>query len=64
MDGQSWPSNVSLHKAIQNSSIFGQKKITSLWNCSQPCLLCFVPQFCKMGTESSSEVELLDAAKA
>jgi len=25
MDGQSWPSNVTLHKIMCNSSIFGQK---------------------------------------
>jgi hypothetical protein len=28
MDGQNWPFDVTLHKTIQNSSIFRQKKFT------------------------------------
>jgi len=30
MDGQSQPSNVTLHKIVQNSSFFGQKRITDV----------------------------------
>jgi hypothetical protein len=37
MDDQNWPFNVTLHKTIQNSSIFRQKKLTHVWDCSQPC---------------------------
>jgi hypothetical protein len=33
MDGQIWPSNVTLHIIIQNSSIYKQKQITSVWDC-------------------------------
>ncbi len=63
-----------VHKFIQNSSIFGQKKITSVLDCSQPFdVLCTyyeltpltcVLQFCNMGKEQNLEAEMLDAAQA
>jgi hypothetical protein len=74
MDGWNWSSSVTLHKIIQNSSIFGQKKITSVLDCSQPSdVLCTyyeltpltcVLQFCNMGKEQNLEVEMLDAVRA
>jgi hypothetical protein len=72
MDGQSWPSNVTLHKIMWNSSIFGQKNspvfgtVLTLAVFCTPCMisLSHVHPFCNMGKEKNLEVELLDAAQA
>jgi len=74
MDGQSQPSNVTLHKIVQNSSFFWAEKnhrcfgtVLSLEvffttkGMSRP--LSHVLQFCNMGKEQNLEVELLDATQ-
>jgi hypothetical protein len=71
MDGQSWLSNVTVHKIIKISSIFEQKKIITVWDRSQPAVFCIpsmswplshVSEFCNAGKEKNLEVEFLDAA--
>jgi hypothetical protein len=69
-NGQSWLSNVTLHKTKQISSIFGQKKMTIIWDYFQPCCVCVccmnwplshVLEVCSMGKEQNLGVESLHA---